>query len=295
MPTGRCCSRAECGCRPRTCRKSAPPARNHKHKETHPHGIVRRTLDRPQPHHQQRRGTHRCGAHALHHHAVAMQTVLVVDPSRVARAVVRECLAAFPCRVVEAAEGAAAVVAARRERFGLIIADRHALATLRAEVSCTGIPVVALIASAGRGTPAPADVAGCLVKPFGRRAFEAAVAGLLAATPETTAEEVGCTVLRLPDARMTAAGDLLESAIRTLAEDGRDTLILDLARVTEVNTELVAHIGRAIAAARAAGMRTGICAPDARVRAGLTQLAETRNTPCEATRDAVRGRLTGTC
>lgn len=227
-----------------------------------------------------------------------MRTVLVVDHSRVARAVARRCLAAFSCRVVEAADGAEGMAAARREPPDLIIARGEALGMLLDEPSCRDVPVVVLRAGGDRGVVprrAYPYIAGHLVQPFSRRAFEEAVTGVLGIPAAVAAdEEPGCTVLHLPDPRVTAADDLLESAIRALAQGGRDTLILDLGRVTEVNTELVAQVVRAITAARGAGMRTAICAPDARVRAGLGRVADTRDTPCEATRGAVRERLAGT-
>ena len=198
-------------------------------------------------------------------------TVLVVDRRRVVRAVLCRHLAGLVERVVEAADGPEGIAAARVGRPDLIIAGAEALSILRADACCRGVPAIALVTDS---------------------AVDVAVTGVLGAPASLEAAGTrGLTVLRLPDGRVTASGPVLESVIRALVDEGRDTLILDLARVTEVNTELVGDLVRVISAARGAGMRTAICAPDARVRRGLAQCAETRDTPCEPTRDAVRARL----
>jgi len=226
-----------------------------------------------------------------------MRTILIVDPSRVARAVLCRCLAAFPDRVVEAADGLQGVAAARRQRPDLIIATAETLATLHADASCRGVPTLALVAAAARGAaPASPGIVGHLAKPFNRRAVEEAVADVLGVpAPPAAAEAPGYTVLRLPDVRVTSSDAVLAAVIRALVDEGRDTLILDLARVTEANTALVGDLVRVITAARGAGMRTAICAPDARVRQGLAQglaqHAETRDAPCAPTPAAVRERL----
>ena len=225
----------------------------------------------------------------------APPTILVVERRRVVRAVLCRSLAGLVDRVVEAADGPQGVAAARAGRPDLIIAGAEALSILRADACCRGVPAIALVTDQARGSvpePAPPDLVGVLVTPFNRRAVDVAVTGVLGAPASLEAAGTrGLTVLRLPDGRVTASGPVLESVIRALVDEGRDTLILDLARVTEVNTELVGDLVRVISAARGAGMRTAICAPDARVRRGLAQCAETRDTPCEPTRDAVRARL----
>jgi hypothetical protein len=109
-----------------------------------------------------------------------------------------------------------------------------------------------------------------------------------------TGDEPGCAVLEMPDPGGGWLGPAMPEIgrrLRALAAAGHDKLIVDLARVTEVNAELVTHLLRVIRVARSMGMRAAICAADRRVLDGLGGLAASAETPCGPTRAAARERL----
>ena len=81
-----------------------------------------------------------------------------------------------------------------------------------------------------------------------------------------------------------------QKTLRALAERGGDRYILDLATITQVNTELVKSLVQLIADAAKMGMRTGVCAPSA-VIDKLRQVGKTERTVYAPTRRDTLGRL----
>lgn len=104
-------------------------------------------------------------------------------------------------------------------------------------------------------------------------------------------EDAGCPVFNLPSQSSKILAKLMPifaKKLRALAEDGNDKLILDVAQLNEVTSEHVAGLVRLLSEAGTLGIRTAICTPDAEIVTKLRQIAETRDAPCAATRDAAR-------
>lgn len=104
-------------------------------------------------------------------------------------------------------------------------------------------------------------------------------------------EDAGCPVFNLPNQSSKILAKLMPifaKKLRALAEDGNDKLILDVAQLNEVTSEHVAGLVRLLSEAGTLGIRTAICTPDAEIVTKLRQIAETRDAPCAATRDAAR-------
>ena len=102
--------------------------------------------------------------------ATTSPLVLVVEDNAVNRYLVRYLLEAAGCRVVEAEDGAQALVVAQRERPDLILLDIQlpglngydVLARLRADPMLAGVPVIALTAHATAQDRERALAAGCV-------------------------------------------------------------------------------------------------------------------------------------
>jgi CheY-like chemotaxis protein len=123
--------------------------------------------------------------------AVKTKTVLVAEDSADTRAVLARVLTSFGYHVVEAADGEAAVEAARRVCPDLILMDLNMpvldglaaterIRQLRNE--CGDIPIVAVTAFDYHGIREAALEAGCdayLLKPLALDELESVVAGLL--------------------------------------------------------------------------------------------------------------------
>jgi len=106
------------------------------------------------------------------------------------------------------------------------------------------------------------------------------------------AEEAGCPVLVVPDpdAQAKSFGRFLpaaQKALRAMAEDGNDRLIVDLAAVTVVNTALVKCVVEVMAQAMGMGLKTAVCASGSTAKA-LKDVAETRDALYAETRQAAR-------
>ena len=67
-----------------------------------------------------------------------------------------------------------------------------------------------------------------------------------------------------------------------------DKLILDMAELNDITSDHVAGLVRLLSEAGTLGIKTAICAPDEHIVSKLRQIAETRDAPCAATRDAAR-------
>ncbi len=229
-----------------------------------------------------------------------MRIVLVVDRSRVVRAVVRRCLEPYGCRVVEAAHVEASG-GGEGECPALVLLEvapsgspDAALAALRRRAGWTEVPVVALVARDPRDAseaPLQPGVVGRLLKPFNPSLFDEAVHPVLGPPAAfVVGEEAGCAVVsvRALDAPVLAA---VEMAMRRLAQHGCSQVILEFGRETAANAEYVTQLVAVVRAAQTAGLRPAVCALDARVRVGLNDQDDTRDTVCGATRTAVREQL----
>jgi len=127
-----------------------------------------------------------------------MKTVLMLDDSQVARAMVTRHLERYACRVVEAISAQDGIEAARRQAPDLILLDaslahvdgRDTLAGLRDEPSCTSVPIIVLVAADDTEVARKITAAGVtcrLIKPFGKATFDATVGTVLGAPPRPAA------------------------------------------------------------------------------------------------------------
>lgn len=102
----------------------------------------------------------------------------------------------------------------------------------------------------------------------------------------------GCAVFNLPASTASAKVlPLLAKHLRGLAEDGTDKLILDLAQLSDVSGDHMSALARVLAEAGTLGIKTAICTPHEQVVTKLRQIAETKDAPYAATRDAARASL----
>ncbi len=119
-----------------------------------------------------------------------MKTVLTIDDSKLVRTAIASTLAPWACRILEARNGLEGVAVARRAVPDLILLDvlmpvlggYQALALLRQDPACAGVPVIMLTTVAGEDLVeecAPLGVAGYLVKPFTAAQVEQVVAAVL--------------------------------------------------------------------------------------------------------------------
>lgn len=103
--------------------------------------------------------------------------ILTVDDSKIVRIMVTRALAAFRCQIIEAANGQEGMVAAAREKPGLILLDvtmpvmdgMTMLTELRRHPELKGIPVIMLTAESACENIAKADglgISGYVAKPF---------------------------------------------------------------------------------------------------------------------------------
>lgn len=107
---------------------------------------------------------------------------------------------------------------------------------------------------------------------------------------EFVTEDGGCPVFNLPSQSPKMLIKLLPifgKKLRSLAEDGNDKLIVDVAQLNELTSEHVAGLVRLLTEAGTLGIKTAICAPDALVTK-LRQIAETKDAPYASTRDGAR-------
>lgn len=234
--------------------------------------------------------------------------VLVVDDSERVLTAARTSLEAS-LTVVTAASGKDAVArfAEARPRVAvidLVMPDMDGFQTLAAlkQLNVTDVQFIAL---AVRGDQAAKDkalkdgFATVVEKPIQADAFVTLVTAAAAPAEETTgtfvAEDAGCPVILVPDSQAKSFnhfGPAVQKALRTLAEDGNDRLIFDLADVTVVNTALVKCMVELMSEALDMGFKAVVCAPREQVVAALKEVAETREAVYptrEAARDAIGG------
>jgi CheY-like chemotaxis protein len=121
-----------------------------------------------------------------------MKTVLTVDDSKVVRSMVTRHLKEYGVTIVEAADGKEGVKAALQHRPDLILLDltmpvmdgHQALVELRRSDATKSIPVIMLTAESNRDlvlSILKLGVAGYIVKPFRKDAFDTEVSKVLGA------------------------------------------------------------------------------------------------------------------
>jgi len=228
--------------------------------------------------------------------------VLVVDDSERVLEMVKTTLAQA-AEVVTALSGTDAIARYAESKAGLVIVDLvmpdmdgfATLAKLKAQ-AVSGSRFVALSVRGDQDAKEKAQKAGFVAvveKPI--------QADVLLALIQTGAdgedgadgfvsEEGGCPVLVVPDAQAKSFGRFLpaaQKALRALAEDGNDRVIVDLAAVTVVNTALVKCVVEVMSQAMGMGLRTAVCATSATVSA-LKDVAETRDAVYAESRQAAR-------
>ena len=101
-------------------------------------------------------------------------------------------------------------------------------------------------------------------------------------------EENGCAVFTLPEAESNTFSRILPAltrALKSMAEDGIDKLIIDLTRCATLAAEQVAQLVHVIGQANTLGIKAAICAPDEGMTRSLREIAETRETPCAPSRE----------
>ncbi len=239
---------------------------------------------------------------------VDIKTVLVVDDSEKVLAAAQAALEAT-MTVVVAPSGAEALAAYDRARPGVVVIDlampeMDGFQTLERLRGRGQSAYVALAVRGEEGLHERARKAGfhaVVAKPFRANSLVDAVidATNSVASPEQLVgalfgEDGDCPVMRLPDPRskvLARVGPALTRRLRDLAEQGTDKLVLDLAAVTEITTEVVSTLARLIADADGIGIRTAICAPDATVMEKLRQFAETKDTPYGPSLEQARQQL----
>jgi two-component system cell cycle response regulator len=236
--------------------------------------------------------------------AVDPRAVLVVDDSEkvlgMAKATLEQSMT-----VLTAASGSDAIAQYAKARPGvvvidLVMPDMDGFATL-AELQRLGKSRCIALAVRGDATlhekAKKAGYAAIVEKPFQaadllEQVTQAASAG---ASPDEVlkdyfSEDDGYPVLSVPGQSSKLLVKLLPifgKKLRALAEDGYDTLILDLTQLGEITSEHVAGLIRLLSEADRLGIRTAICARD-EVVSKLRQIAETSAAPYGATRDAAR-------
>ena len=233
------------------------------------------------------------------------ETVLVVDDSErvltLARAALEESMT-----VLTAACGAEALEHYRASRPGVVVIDLampgmdgfETLTELQALGRSGYIALTVRGDAAARERARKAGYDAVVDKPFQAADLRAEVLAAVAvvAPPEKllegyVAEDGGCAVFVLPDPRSKLFARLLPlflQQLRALAEDGYDKLVLDIAAFSDCAAEQVNPVVRLLGQAGSLGIRTAICTPNARVHESLKRIAETRDTPYAATRDAAR-------
>jgi hypothetical protein len=108
---------------------------------------------------------------------------------------------------------------------------------------------------------------------------------------EYVSEDGGLPVFDLPNPTSKLLAKLLPifaKKLRALAEDGNDKVILDVAKLSDLTSENIAMLVRLLSDAGTLGIRTAICTPDPQMVEKLRQIAETRDAPYAASRDAAR-------
>ena len=127
-----------------------------------------------------------------------MKTVLIVDDSKVVRAMVACYLKTWGCHLIEAADGRQGVELARQHKPDLILLDmtmplmggREALGEIRKDPVCKNIPVIMLTADRDRDIVAGVGelgVVGYIVKPFQKEALDSGVSRILGARAQAAA------------------------------------------------------------------------------------------------------------
>lgn len=237
--------------------------------------------------------------------ALDQRTVLVVDDSEKVLALAKAALESS-LNVMTATSGKDALAQWATARpavvvVDLVMPDMDGFATL-AELQKLGKSTcIALTVRGDQSLHDKAKKAGyqtVVDKPFQaaellEQVLQAASAG---ASPEDVlkdyvGEDAGCPVFNLPNQSSKILAKLMPifaKKLRALAEDGNDKLILDVAQLNDVTSEHVAGLVRLLSEAGTLGIRTAICSPDAQIVTKLRQIAETRDAPCAATRDAAR-------
>jgi two-component system cell cycle response regulator len=171
-----------------------------------------------------------------------MKTVLTVDDSKVVRSMVNRYLQGYGCRLVEAANGVEGIEAAKQNKPDLILLDitmpvmdgRQALAELRNDPVCKGIPVIMLTAESGRDIVveiAKLGISGYIVKPFQKETFD---------------KEVG-KVLGAPDGKAAPTGQEsapVDRSVVLVVDDSERVLEAARAALGQAMTVLVATSGK---------------------------------------------------
>ncbi len=238
--------------------------------------------------------------------AVDPTAVLVVDDSEKVLDVARAALARN-MKVLTALSGAEALETYRNSRPGVVVVDlampdMDGFATL-AELRKLGRS--GYVALSVRGDDAAQEKArkagyhGVVGKPFreGELLDHVLTAASSVVAPEDLVkcclgDEDGCPVFAIPPARVLSRL-LPEFAkrLRSLAEDGNDRLIIDVARLEELSSDHVTSLARMLAEASGVGLRTAICTTNAGVIATLRELAEAGEARWADTRGAARACL----
>jgi two-component system, cell cycle response regulator len=231
------------------------------------------------------------------------RAVLVVDDSEKVLAAAQKALEKS-MTVLTALSGAEAIKHYAAARPGVVVVDlampeMDGYATIAALKKLGPSGFVALAVRGDGGAHEKARKAGCCAvvdKPF--QADELLDQVLAAASTVVPADDLlrtclsevdGCAVFSLP--RSKVLGRLLPlfaKKLRSLAEDGDDKLILDIAQLNDITSEQIGLLVRLISEAQEIGIRTAICTPDENVLQSLRQVAETREAPAAPTPEAAR-------
>jgi CheY-like chemotaxis protein len=240
--------------------------------------------------------------------AIDRETVLVVDDSERVLAAARAALEGT-MKVLTAASGQEAVQRYTESRPGVVVVDLampemdgfETLARLRPLGRSAYVALTVRGDEAGGGKALKAGYQSLLAKPFQAQglmeAVQAAVASL--SSPEEVAkallEDDGtCAVLVVPDPTSTRLARLLpvlRTALRGLAEDGGDKLVIDLAALTKPDAEATKSVGQLAAEVVTLGLQLAFCAGDAKLHEELQKLPGLRDVPYAGDRAAARQAL----
>lgn len=236
--------------------------------------------------------------------AVDPKAVLIVDDSEKVLAMAKAALEQS-MTVLTATSGKDAIAQYAKAKPGvvvidLVMPDMDGFATI-AELQKLGKSTCVALAVRGDASlherAKKAGYAAVVEKPFQagellEHVTQAANAGASPddALKEFVSEDGGCPVFNLPHQSPKLLIKLLPifgKKLRSLAEDGNDKLIVDVAQLSELTSEHVAGLVRLLTEAGTLGIKTAICAPDALVTK-LRQIAETKDAPYASTRDGAR-------
>lgn len=206
--------------------------------------------------------------------------------------------------VLTAAGGAAAVTAFAAHRPATVVIDLvmpemdgfQTLAELK-QRGGEGVRYVALSVRGDADAQKRATNAGFVAvveKPLQPDVLLKAIGAAAASAAPALEHHAGCPVLLFPDpsaSNFSHFGSSAREHIRGIAEEGDDRLILDLAGIRELNSQITRTIVTLLESATTMGLRAVVCSPDAAIIDGLRGVSEVAGARYATDRDGAVAEL----